>query len=430
MAAKSHLARFLEISLRPVLSASALAVILVLIVGPPSAQAQTFDLLHTFSGQGDGGSPSAGLSMDRAGDLYGTTTAGGAGHGTVFKLAHVGSGWTLSTIYTFHGGNDGGLPQGRVVFGPDGTLYGTTSGGGSGGRGTVFNLRPPASVCRSVQCPWNETVLYSFTGGHDGGTPVYVDVTFDAAGNIYGTTGGGGLDCTSNGACGVVFKLSRSGSSWIETVLYSFGNFPDGFAPYSGVTFDSAGNLYGTTYYGGTHSFGIVYELTPSGSGWTETILHNLNGSSDGANPYGGIAVDQAGNLYGTTTDGGSQNGGGTVFQLQPSGGTWTFNVIYSANGFGQFSDTPTLDAAGNVYATGEGGGAGLGNVFKLTPGSHGWTYVDLHDFNIDNLDQGYFPFGSVLLDTNSNLYGTALQGGNMGQGCVEGCGVVWEVQP
>src|ERR1039458_2201824 len=133
----------------------------------------------------------------------------------------------------------------------------------------------------------------------------------------------------------------------MESVLYSFAGYPEGFLPFSGVTFDSAGNLYGTTFMGGAHGSGTAYELTPSASGWTETILHSLSGA-DGGNPYGGLSIDQQGNLYGMTSEGGGPNGGGTVYQLQPSGGSWTFNVLYSWDGgMGPF-DTPTLDSSGN----------------------------------------------------------------------------------
>ena len=265
------------------------------VAGAPAAQAQTLSILHTFTGGGDGGEPYAGLTIDQAGNLYGTTSTGGAGYGTVFKLSHVGTGWILSTLYTFEGGNDGATPQARVVFGPDGTLYGTTSYGGAG-YGAVFSLRPPGQPCRSTNCPWTETVLYRFTGTVDGAIPGYGDLAFDAAGNIYGTTMGGGANCSPYYHCGVVFKLSRSGGSWTESVLYSFspsGN--DGLIPDSGVVLGSAGNLYGTTVLGGVDGGGVVFQLTQSGSAWTETVLHSFGGSNDGDGPVGGLIMDQPG---------------------------------------------------------------------------------------------------------------------------------------
>ena len=169
------------------------------IAAATSAHAQTLKVLHNFTGNGDGGTPSAGLTIDHAGNFYGTTMSGATGNGTAFKLVHMGSGWVVNTLYTFQGGNDGSAPIARVLFGPDGALYGTTSLGGFDGYGTVFQLRPPATACKSVSCPWGETVLYRFQGGSDGLSPQYGDLTFDNTGNIYGTTNGGGLQ-TCGGA--------------------------------------------------------------------------------------------------------------------------------------------------------------------------------------------------------------------------------------
>ncbi len=406
-----------------------LAILATVLTIVPTGQAQTLTVLHAFSGL-DGDLPFAGLTLDRAGNLYGTTYQGGAaGFGNVFKLSHEGSGWVLSNLYSFQGGRDGEHPQARVVFGPDGTLYGTTTNGGNGnGFGTVFNLRPSATICRAIQCPWTETVLYRFTGGTDGRYPQYGDLTFDAAGNLYGTTAyGGDPSCNrSGGGCGVVFELSRSGGGWTESVLYAFPGAPEsGAEPFSGVTFDSAGNLFGTTFLVDS----TVYELSPSGSGWTQTILHTLSGD-DGAYPIGGVAFDQQGNLYGTTDYGG--NGIGTVFQLQPANGNWNFNLLYNwGGGPGPGpTDTPTLDAAGNVYGTTSGGITGFGGVFKLTPGANGWTYTDLYDFGDPHLSDGFTPLGGVVLDGNGNLYGTTSEGGNFNPPCGEGCGVVWEMTP
>jgi uncharacterized repeat protein (TIGR03803 family) len=392
----------------------------------PAAQAQGFTLLHEFSGPHDGSEPQAGPVMDRAGNLYGTTTLGGsAGFGTVYKLSRAGSGWILTTLYSFTGGADGASPVGPVTFGPDGTLYGTTSGGGAHGLGTVFNLHPPPSVCHSTECPWVETVIHSFSGS-DGQDPQYGSLIFDAAGNIYGTAAGGGTGC----GCGLVFKLTKSGNSWTETVLYLFTGGSDGETPYGGVVFDSAGNLYGTTFQRGANDSGTLFQLTNTGAAWTETILQSFSGSGDqGGNPYDGPVFDQQGNLYGTTSAGGARNGG-TVYQLQPSGNGWIFNVLYDFD-IGKPFDTPTLDAAGNLYATtSEGGANGTGNVFMLTHGSNGWTYTDLFDFPF-TFDDGYAPVGSVVLDGAGNLYGTTALGGNQTNNCPDGgCGVVFEISP
>ncbi len=387
-----------------------------------STQAEILTVQHTFTGQGDGGEPVSGLTFDRAGNLYGTTSFGGAGYGTVFKLSRSGSAWILTTLYAFRGGSDGATPQAGVIFGPDGALYGTTTYGGAG-LGTVFRLRPPASVCRSAQCPWSETVLYRFAGGNDGAHPGYGDLAFDSAGNIYGTTAAGGMGCGPYGGCGVVFKLTQSGGVWSESVLFAFEN-GNGQTPYSGVIVDSAGNLYGTLVYGGTAGRGVVYELSQSGSGWTETTLYNFAVYPAAGNPYGGLVFDQHGNLYGTTFTGGG--GGGAVYELQPSGGSWTYNTIYSLPGFQGPFDSPTLDASGNLYATSTGGGTGLGNVFELSPGVGGWTYTDLYDFQ--DASQGAYPEGAVVVDDSGNVYGTTLDGGE--EHCDGGCGVVWEITP
>jgi uncharacterized repeat protein (TIGR03803 family) len=384
------------------------------------ARGQTLTVLHNFTGHSEGNFPQAGVTMDRAGNFYGTTGFGGLGYGTVFKLSHVGSGWIMTTIYEFQGAQDGANPVARVVFGPDGTLYGTTPSGGNHQLGTVFNLRPPASICRTTQCPWTESVLYNFTGGADGSGPQYGDLVFDAAGNIYGTTAAGGGSCTE-GSCGVVFKLSRGGQGWMESVAYSFTGGGDGAFPYSGVTFDGAGNLWGTTTGGGTYDSGGLYRLTPSGSHWLETTLHSFGGAGDGYDAFGGVVFDGQGNLYGTTY-GGGYNGGGTVYELQPSGNDWNYSLICNLTEFDGPVDTPVLDAAGNLYVTSYISGEYLfGSVFKLTRGNGNWSYSDLHDFA--NGSDGGGPLGGVVLDTAGNLYGTTTLGGSGGEG------VVYEIQ-
>lgn len=388
-----------------------------------AAPAQTYNVLHTFRGP-DGAVPFAGLTMDRTGNLYGTTTEGGSSYGTVFKLTREGSASILTKLYGFKGGSDGSTPYARVIIGPDGTLYGTTTAGGggtcTGGCGTVFNLRPSLAVCRSVSCPWSETVLYRFTGGSDGGVPLFGDLIFDHAGNLYGTTSAGGNasgNCAPAG-CGVVFELTPAHGGWTETVLHNFSlDGRDGDYPASGVIFDNSGNLYGTTVFGGANYFGAVYELTPSGSSWVENTLYSFG--TEGDQPFGGLVIDRAGNLYGSTALGGP-GGGGTIYELTPSGGNWTFTLLHSFTGGGGPEDSLTMDAAGNLYGTALIDGLnGVGSVFKLTPGSGGWTYVDLYDF-----DNGDFPSGNVILDSSGNLYSTTEYGGSGGQG------VVWEITP
>ena len=246
----------------------------------------------TASGTGaDGAWPNEGVIRDSAGNLYGTTSQGGtAGWGVVYKLDTAGH---ETVLYTFTGGADGGWPYVGVMRDPAGNLYGTATYGGTAGAGVVFKLDTAGQ----------EAVLYSFTGGADGRNP-YGGVIRDSAGNLYGTTVEGG---TANS--GVVYKLDTTGH---ETVLYSFTGGPDGGGP-SGVIRDSAGNLYGTAS-GGTAGQGVVYELDTAGQ---ETVLHSFTGGADGYYPNGGVIRDSAGNLYGTTSNGG-QTGGGVVFKLKP----------------------------------------------------------------------------------------------------------------
>lgn len=407
------------------LTFTALALLLMLAATATGLSAQTFSVLHTFSAWSAGSEPTAGLTPDRAGNFYGTTSYGGAyGDGTVFKLTHSGSGWILSTLYSFAGGADGSLPNAGVVFGPDGALYGTTSEGGQQGLGTVFSLRPPNHPCPSISCPWTKTTIYTFRDASEGNSPGFGNLVFDAAGNIYGTTffGGGGADCEYDN-CGVVFQLVHSGGTWTENVLYDFTyNGDTGSNPDSGVILDSAGNVYGTTLLGGGYGEGAVYELVKSGSSWTATALHDFGATGDGVAPFGGLTMDLQGNLYGSTGEGPNGSNGGTVFELQPSGGSWNYSILAAIPGNSGPTGTLTLDAAGNLYGVtgGDGGDYLLGNVFKLAPSHGSWIYTDLFDFNGTN---GEFPYGNVVLDANGNLFGTTSQTNTAG-------GEVWEITP
>ena len=406
------------------------------VIGTQAAQAQTYKVIYNFTGGQDGALPSAGVTMGAVGNIYGTAFQGGEyDFGTVFRLTHKGSAWVFSPLYTFVGGNDGADPEAGVIIGPNGSLYGTTAEGGGrncysgAGCGTVFNLKPPASACKTALCPWVETVLYAFQGGSDGVQPLS-DLVFDPAGNLYGTTSLGGMmqaNCHNIGGCGLVYKLTPSNDGWTESVIHSFTGGNDGFTPYSGLVFDQAGNLYGTTRYGGGPGCaplgcGTVYQLTPSGSGWKENVIYKFTGGSDGDDPWGGVIFDQSGNLYGTTVSGGA-GGGGTVYELSPSNGGWTLTTLYSFSGSDGSYASLTMDASGNVYGTTFGDGAyGYGNVFKLTPSNGGWTYTSLHDFPFGSY--GYRPRGNVILDARNYIYGTASEGGTYGNG------VVFEITP
>jgi len=416
----------------------ALTVGWALIAANLPAQAQTLTRLHDFNsnqGYSQGFGALAGPAIDRAGNLYGTLAQGGIQFGTAYELQRKGSGWIFNLLHTFVGNltNDGAHPYSGLVFGPDGALYGTTYQGGgdnSGqcfyGCGTVYSLRPPPSACKSALCPWNETVIYHFAGGSDGAYPGYGNLTFDSAGNIYGTTSDGG----ANGL-GTVYELSPSNGGWTETVLYSFAGGGDGWRPWGPVTVDAAGNLYGTTYYGGSSACGVdgcgtIYRLSPSALGWTHTVLYSFQNLDDGMLPIAGLVFDSAGNLYGGTSLGGSGTGG-TIFQLTPSGSGWNFNLLCSLVGSppynGGLVNNLTSDSAGNLYGTAFWDPDGVGSLFKLVR-SNGWTCNQIYSFRNSGQYGPGDPRGSVALDGNGNIYGTSIYGGR------DDVGTVWEITP
>jgi uncharacterized repeat protein (TIGR03803 family) len=260
-------------------------------------------VLYSFKRRGkDGQFPLAGLIRDSKGNLYGTTSAGGEGYGTVFK---VDTGGRETVLYAFSGSSDGSVPESGLVRDVRGNLYGTTYGGGAYGYGVVFQ----------VDAAGTETVLHSFTGGADGATPDdFGALATDGAGNLYGTAANGGdLNCNyDNPGCGVVFKLDTAGT---ETVLLSFTR-SEGIDPYASVVRDAAGNLYGTTFYGGTYLNGDVFKLDTTGK---LTVLHSFTGNADGGLPYGELFLDEKGAIYGTTSYGGKFNCHcGTVFKITP----------------------------------------------------------------------------------------------------------------
>ena len=285
-------------------------------------------LLYSFAGQqaGDGERPMGNLVFDTAGNLYGITANGGSlGCGIVYQLTPSGGSWSESVIHTFTC-VDGRYPQAGLVIDGAGNLYGTAMQGASPacgtGCGTVFKLAPSGGS-------FTFSVIYSFQGGNDGANP-QGSLAFDNAGSLYGTTTYGGSTSACGGAgCGTVFKLTPSGGSWTESILYGFTGVPDGANPFSQLTFDAAGNIYGTTYQGGavkvgcadqTAGCGTVFKLTASGGIWTESVVHRFlaNSSSDGANPLAGVTIDAHGNLFGTTLYGGTNSGVGTLYKIQP----------------------------------------------------------------------------------------------------------------
>jgi uncharacterized repeat protein (TIGR03803 family) len=308
------------------------------------------------------------------------------------------------------------------------------------GCGVVFEL------VRGQDDKWTFKVLHDFAVS-DGANP-YAGLVFDSKGNLYGTTSGGGnMICT--GGCGVVFELSPAGQGqWTETVLYTFQG-SDGEAPFGPVTFDSAGNLYGTTQFGGAHGSGTVFKLAPGSQGWTNTVLHSFKSDTkDGYEPTYGVTFDSKGNLYGTTTFGGTEGeqGWGTAFKLTlTEGGSWKETILHTFDraerGGGYVGSGLILDKAGNLYGTtleggwlacpGSGGG-GCGVVFRLTPGANGtWIEVVLHAFGVRD---GSHPGGGLALDSSGHLFGMTDQGGYVGGACAgqynPGCGVIFQVTP
>jgi uncharacterized repeat protein (TIGR03803 family) len=391
----------------------------------PGGGSGTESALYNFTGGSDPKLPYAGLIFDKTGNLYGTTELGGTNNqGTVFEMSPNSSGWTASVLYNFTGSTDGGQPYASLIFDSAGNLYGTTNFGGSPncnmGCGTIFKLTHGSGG-------WTESVLYTFTGGNDGREP-YARLRFDAAGNLYGTTLlGGNIGSVCSEGCGTVFKLTPGSSGWTESVLYAFQGAGDGASPYDGLALDAAGNLYGTAYSGGAFAGGVVFKLSPGSSGWTERVLHSFKSGWGGAYLYGDLILDATGNLYGTAYQGGQ--GYGVVFELMNTSGRWTEKMLH------QFRNTPAgnpvaglvMDAAGNLYGTTMLGatqtscGGGCGTLFKLSPTSTSWSYQVVHVFGQGT--DGFHPTGDLILDASGNLYGTTLAGG------AQGSGIVFEIQ-
>jgi uncharacterized repeat protein (TIGR03803 family) len=402
-------------------------------LAPTTHGSWTETVLYSFQGTNDGVQPTAALIFDSAGNLYGTTVSGGRtpySRGTIFKLSpSSGGAWTESILYSFTGLSDGSMPVAPLIFDASGNLYGTTGYGGTSSNGVVFEFTPNA------QGTWSESVLYNFAGGTDGSTPGS-PLIFDSAGNLYGTTyRGGGF----TGGAGTVFELKPNGNgAWTESILYRFGiTNSDGLYP-SGVIFDDAGNLYGTTSAGGNTGCyntgcGVAFRLSPnSGGQWTESILHTFTGGADGGNPYAGVIFDHAGNFYGTTAYGGLANLG-AVFKLsQRTGGSFTEKTLYWFPGTGGWFPAGNLiaDGAGNFYGTAERGGLYQnGAVFKLSPNSHGgWTSSLIYNFK--GVPDGSGPVGSLVFDTAGNLYGASGGGGTGVCGAFVGCGTVFKLSP
>ncbi len=310
-----------------------------------------------------------------------------------------------TVLYTFTGGIDGANPTSRLTFDSAGNLYGTTYAGGLWGYGTVFELSPNGSG------GWNETVLYSFTGGADGANPYFAYVMFDSAGNLYGTTYNGGLSgCGLESlGCGVVFELSPVGTSWTETVLHTFAGGTDGSNPVNGLVMDGVGNLYVKTnsYSAGGRYSDTVFELTPSGGGWTNQAIASLGGlSSSGLTTH-------SGSIYTTSSNG--------VFEVSPNGnGGWQTHRLYT---FIKASPIGTLafDEWGSIYGTAGAGGRGGGMMYMLTPPRGGvgyWKMKMIHNFEGGQAD-GASPAGGLLIGEGTTLFGATYHGGEYNDGTV-----------
>jgi uncharacterized repeat protein (TIGR03803 family) len=426
----------------------------LMVPGPPaSAQADSYKVIHDFAGT-PGSFPVGNLVADEAGNLYGVltgdiNTAGncvsGSNCGSVFKLSKTASGgWVSIQLHQFTGeGTDGASPQGGLVLDAAGNLYGTTYAGGSYGLGTAFELSPTSGG------GWTYAVIYNFGVFYDGHSP-QAALILDSSGNLYGTTLTAGSDGNCVDSCGVVFELSPSASGvWTENVIYYFGG-DNGSWPSAPLVFDAAGNLYGTTQYGGklkdcaSLGCGVVFKVSPDSLGyWSGSVLYSFAGGSDGALPfYSGVILDAAGNLYGTTTAGGNagcKGGCGVVYELSPeSNGSWTETAIHR---FTAVSGTPsygggwpesglTPDTSGNLYGATYLGGKGEGVVFKVSPNSSGgWNETVLHAFTGGTA--GGYPYQSGLMfGPDGYLYGTTLSGGDLSQCGGEGCGVVFRITP
>jgi len=377
--------------------------------------AGTYSVVRNFSSK-LGDIPYGGLLMDQAGNLYGANSAGGTGNwGTIFELSPNGKGgWTYNEIYDCGKAVDCSVPVGSLVMDQAGDLYGVTY------FGNVFELMPSGSGV------WTGRVIHTFGGGSDGSAPS--PVVLDAAGNLYGVNGTGGQD-----NLGYIFELTSSIGGWSLVHLHDFTG-SDGAettntagGQVAGLVWDSVGNLYGTTGLGGSGSkcqggCGLIFELKNESGKWRETVLHNFN-DSDGANPDAALTIDAAGNLYGTTTSGGTK-GLGVVFKLSESSGKWTGKVLHNFTGThldGAYPNTTLImDSAGNLYGATESGGAdlqscqvmndfGCGTAFELSPNGAQWKMAILHAFT--GRKDGGFP-GGVVRDANGNLFGAAQAGG------------------
>lgn len=356
--------------------------------------------VYSFAGGNDGGFPYGGLVADAKGNKFGVGSNDGSGHnGVIFEVVKKNGAWVETPLYSFTGGADGGLPQAGLMIDSAGNLYGTTYQGGAG-YGTVFELS------HGKKNSWQYNVLWTFTGGNDGGVPVS-RLTMDANGNLYGTTTQGGTGVVGTA---FELSPPTNGQSWTESVLYNFTGNNDGGEPMGNVLLGSDGNIYGTTAGYGQYNYGVVFKLTSSNGAWSESVLHAFQGSTDGEVPRDGLIQDGNGTLYGTTAGFDNSYGNVFSLNTDGSNYASIYNIppcqnCYTGNGPWQ---TVTMDANGALYGTTIADGENNnGEVFKLTPRKNNqWTAKVLYAFQGGAASQ--YPYSTVLLGKNGQLYGTS----------------------
>jgi uncharacterized repeat protein (TIGR03803 family) len=379
-----------------------------------SAVAQTETTVFRFATFSTGINPLSGVILDRSGNLYGTTAGEQPGDwGTVYELSPLqGGGWKQTVLHRFNGTDgDGYNPYAPLIIDGKGNLYGTTTLGGASNQGTVFELE------RLAGGGWQEKILYSFQGGSNDGAAPQAGLTM-RNGSVYGTTVGGNF---AEGGTVFQLTPSGSGS-WTEKVLYQFVSFSSGANPRSGLIFDSAGNMYGTLASEGPVGGAVFELSPSLNGSWSETVLHTFEGGSDGLVPYAPLAADSNGNFYGTTQQGGNSNSScygntcGTIFELSPaSNGGWNYSVIYRFSGTDGSNPAGGLvfDKPANMSGATEIGRAGnYVPVFQLIPISGGgWSGTVLYSFT-DGRDGAYPAYVTLVSDDVGNLFGTAQSGG------------------
>jgi uncharacterized repeat protein (TIGR03803 family) len=376
---------------------------------------QTVDVIYSFAGNEDGEYADTDLETDGVGNIYGTTVLGGDFRGgTVFRLSPTPNGWVHTVLYSFTGGVDGGEPYKGVTLDREGNLYGTAVTGGSGscegGCGVVYKLTNSGGT-------YTQTVIHAFTGGHDGSGPG-ARVTVDRSGNVYGMTPTGGAY-----GLGTIYKISpRQDANWTFRVIHTFTGGADGGSGSAGRMILRNGHLYGAATTGGISGSGVVFALTPRGVGeWHFRTIYSFAGQPDGSFPYGALLFGRSGNIYGTTYYGGTNNIG-AVYELSPRPvGEWAEKVLYGFQG-GSAGSSPisnlAFDNIGNLYGTTSEGGLGSGTIFKLSPAGGGqWTETVVHPFQ--GPPDGAFPYNGMVVDQFGNFFGATVHGGDNDDGSI-----------